>query len=126
MTVRNEDRVPDISEVHVLIQEAVGGVLEDFETKTGTDIKMHYGMVDIKTGDKEGPRLTATITSAKSKEEEQVAVPLSSETVEALRKAYVSQADSTKPQVLQILLTLTVKLSAFRKEMSLINVEYKP
>jgi len=126
MAVSKEDRVPDISEVNVLIQEAVGGVLEDFKTKTGTEIKMHYAMVDIKTGDKEGPRLTSTITSAKSKDEEQVAVKLSSETIEALRKAYISQASGTTPQVLQILLTLTVKVSTFRKEMSLINVEYKP
>lgn len=125
MTVNNDERVPDISEVHVLIQEAVGNVLEDFDTKTGTDIKMHYGMVEIKDGKTE-PRLTATITSAKSKNEESVPVTLSPETVESLRKAYVSQADPSIPQVFQIMLTLTVKLSAFRKEMSLINVEYKP
>jgi hypothetical protein len=125
MTVNNDEQIPDISEVHVLIQEAVGNVLEDFDTKTGTDIKMHYGMVEIKDGKTE-PRLTATITSAKSKNEESVPVTLSPETVESLRKAYVSQADPSIPQVFQIMLTLTVKLSAFRKEMSLINVEYKP
>ena len=125
MTVNNDERVPDISEVNVLIQEAVGNVLEDFETKTGTDIKMHYAMVEIKDG-KTGPRLVSTITSAKSKNEEQVALTLSPETVESLRKAYISQADPAKQEVFQIILTLTVKLSAFRKEMSLINVEYKP
>jgi hypothetical protein len=126
MTANNEGHVQDISEVHVLIQEAAGNVLEDFGTKTGTDIKMHYAMVEIKTGDKVGSRLTSTVTSAKSKDEEQVAVQLSNETIESLRKAYISQADPSVPQILQLLLTLTVKVSTFRKEMSLINVEYKP
>lgn len=125
MTATNDERIPDISEVKVLIQEAVGGVLEDFDTKTGTDIKMNYAMVEIKNGKTE-PRLISTITSAKTKDEKQVSVRLSPNTVEALRKAYVSQADPSVPQVFQILLTLTVKLGAFRKEMSLINVEYKP
>lgn len=125
MTVGNDERIPDISEVNVLIQEAVGGILEDFETKTGTDIKMNYAMVEIKDGNTD-PRLVSTITSAKSKNEEQVPVQLSPETISALRKAYVSQADPSVPQVFQVLLTLTVKHSAFRREMSLINVEYKP
>lgn len=125
MTVGNDERIPDISEVNVLIQEAVGGILEDFETKTGTDIKMNYAMVEIKDGNTD-PRLVSTITSAKSKNEEQVPVQLSPETISALRKAYVSQADTSVPQVFQVLLTLTVKHSAFRREMSLINVEYKP
>jgi hypothetical protein len=125
MTTTNDERIPDISEVNVLIQEAVGGILEDFGTKTGTDIKMNYAMVEIKSGNTDA-RLNSTITSAKSKNEEQVNVKLSPATVAALRKAYVSQADPTIPQVFQVLLTLTVKLGAFRKEMSLINVEYKP
>jgi hypothetical protein len=125
MTATNDERIPDISEVNVLVQEAVGGILEDFGTKSGTDIKMNYAMVEIKNGKTES-RLISTITSAKSKNEEQVNVKLSPATVSALRKAYVSQADPSVPQVFQVLLTLTVKHGAFRKEMSLINVEYKP
>lgn len=125
MTETSNERIPDISEVNVLIQEAVNGVLEDFDTKSGTDIKMNYGMVEIKDRNV-APRLVSTITSAKTKNEKQVNVRLSNETVEALRKAYVSQADSSIPQVFQILLTLTVKTGMFSREMSLINVEYKP
>lgn len=120
-----DERIPDISEVNVLIQEAVGGILEDFGTQTGTDIKMHYGMVDIKDGNT-APRLKSTVTSAKSKNEKEVEVKLSDQTIADLRKAYVSQADPAVPQIFQVLLTLTVKKGLFKTEMSLINVEYKP
>jgi len=70
-----------------------------------------------------GNEITA-LTSAKDKLEHKV--HLSPSTIIALRKAYVAKADPSLEQVFQILLTLTVRKNPFQREMSLINVVYKP